>query len=284
MEEEKKSVSNTPKVIDTTPKVVQPKPKKTKAWLVVVVVILSLLLLGVSGYIVFTEFLQNQDDEVEVLEDDETEQEDSSTDDQEEEVSDTEEEEEDDGLNTFEGDVLRAELPDGWSVIEYFDGEGTDSLPGTEMVYEGLTALDIVSPDNRQVFTLQAVSGIGFIGCPQYAIFEDDNEAYRFEQESTSDELGETLNTIDYTDTEYEEFEWLGVTFRRVDDKYYYDTQEGTNYFEPPCVEGLLTLEGLYFTDEDGYIYESYFYGPTEDATDADLPTVDMILQSMELI
>jgi hypothetical protein len=152
------------------------------------------------------------------------------------------------------------------------------------MDYHGLTALDIVSPDTRQVFTLQAVSGIGFIGCPSYAIFDDDNISYRYQQESLSDDLGEELNTIDYTDTSYEEFDWLGVTFRRIGEKYYYDTQEGNNYFEPPCVDGLLTLEGLYFTDDDETIYESYFYGPTEDATEEDLPIVDQILESMELI
>lgn len=289
MAEEKKSVDNTPNQIDTTAKEVQTKPKKAKPWLVILVVILSLLLLGVSGYIIFTEFFQEPDEYITISEEEETEQEETPV---EETANETETEDDgdevaeddDEQLTTFEGEVLSAELPEDWQVIEYFDGDGTDSLPDTEMSYEGLTALDIVSPDNRQVFTLQGVSGIGFIGCPQYAIFEDDNEAYRFEQENTMDGLGEELDTTDYTDTEYVEFELLGVTFRRIDDKYYYDTQEGNNYFEPPCVEGLLTLEGLYFTDEDGYIYESYFYGPTEDATATDLPIVDSILESMELI
>lgn len=88
----------------------------------------------------------------------------------------------------------------------------------------------------------------------------------------------------DYTDTKYSEFEWLGITFRRVEKNYYYDTQEGNNYFESPCVTGLLTLEGLSYEDADGYKGEAYFYGPTEDATLSDLEIVDSILGSMELI
>jgi hypothetical protein len=195
-----------------------------------------------------------------------------------------ENEEQEQSYTTFEGEVITAQLPLGWNIIEYFDGDGTDSLPGEPSDYNGLTAIDIISDDNRQVFTLQAVSGIGFAGCPQYALFEDDNNVYKLEQETMNDEMGEAMEVLDYTDTEYVEFEFLGVTFRRVGDKYYYDTQEGNNYFEPPCVEGLLTLEGLYFTDESGYIYESYFYGPTEYTTDGDLPIIDDILESIELI
>jgi hypothetical protein len=49
-------------------------------------------------------------------------------------------------------------------------------------------------------------------------------------------------------------------------------------------VEGLLTLEGLYFTDESGYIYEAYFYGPTEYTIDDNLPIIDNILESIELV
>jgi hypothetical protein len=265
------------------------KVKKKKTGLVILVIFLGVVFVGLSGYIVFSEFI-NQPEEISV---DENEQEDQNEDnitvaeedeDQEEnEEEDTQEDDDKDTLTTFEGEVVTADLPEGWSIIEYFDGEGTDSLPGPAMEYEGLTALDIISPDNRQVFTLQAVSGIGFMGCPDYALFEDNNESYQMMHQNTNDEIGEEMNIIDYTDTEYVEFDWLDVTFRRIDDTYYYDTDEGNNYFEPPCFEGILTLEGLFFTDQDGYIYESYFYGPTEDSTLADLTVVDSILASMEI-
>jgi hypothetical protein len=269
----------------TPTEVKQPLPKKMKPWLVPLVVFLGILFLTVAGYIVYTEFFlqEDVDDDTEVVIEEENDFEVEDV----EIVEDEEEEEEMDeetSYSTFDGEVISAQLPEGWGIIEYFNGEGTDSLPGDDIDYSGLTAIDIVSPDNRQVFTIQAVSGIGFIGCPQYALFDDDNPGYQAEQQNASDEMGETLNILDYTDKDYIEFEFLDTTFRRIGDKYYYDTKEGNNYFEPPCVEGLLTLEGLYFTDESGFKYEAYFYGGTEDATLEDLEVVDEILESVELI
>jgi hypothetical protein len=271
---------------------VQPKEKGKNKVLVSLVIALSVILLVIVGYIVYIQFFK--EDVVDTTDNTQQEQEDitadTETEDVVDETEDGDEEEntvvevEDDGYTTFTGELLTAQLPEGWSIVEYFDGNGTESLPDMGLDYEGLTAIDIISPDSRQVFSIQAVSGIGFAGCPSYALFDDDNEAYRFEQESMSDDMGEPLNITDYTGQEYEEFEFLGVTFRRIDDKYFYDMKEGNNYFEPPCVEGLLTLEGLFFTDTDGTIYEAYFYGPTEDSTEDDLPIVDQILESVEII
>jgi hypothetical protein len=270
--------------------------KNNKTWLIALVTFLSILFLLIIGYIVYTQFIQpvdsiDQEATNTVEESEEKSNEETTTQPDSKNVCEIgdedcidENEEQEQSYTTFEGEVITAQLPLGWNIIEYFDGDGTDSLPGEPSDYNGLTAIDIISDNNRQVFTLQAVSGIGFAGCPQYALFEDDNNVYKLEQETMNDEMGEAMEVLDYTDTEYVEFEFLGVTFRRVGDKYYYDTQEGNNYFEPPCVEGLLTLEGLYFTDESGYIYESYFYGPTEYTTDGDLPIIDDILESIELI
>jgi hypothetical protein len=265
-----------------------------KKFLIISVIVLGVILTILTGYIVYTQFIKTPES---TTTKDNTTQEENTTDDSSTEQSEDtgvcevgeecptdEEETEEDTTTTFNGEVVTAELPEGWSIIEYFDGDGTESLPDMGLTYSGLTALDIINPENKQVFTLQGVSGIGFIGCPNYAVFDDDSPSYRAQQESASSEMGETLNTIDYTDTEYEEFEWLGATVRRIGDKYYYDTQEGNNYFEPPCVEGLITLEGLYFTDEDDYKYESYFYGPTDDSTSDDLVIIDQILQEMQLV
>lgn len=269
------------------------KKEGKKKYLAPLVITLSIILLLVISYIVYLQFFKkdtvnttnNNQQEEKSLEDSDTEDlvqnGKKDTDTNEDDAEAVEEESE---YTTFTGEVITAQLPEGWSIVEYFDGEGTESLPDMGLNYEGLTAIDIINPDSLQVFTIQAVSGIGFAGCPNYALFDDDGEAYRLQQESVSDDMGEPLNITDYTGTDYVEFEFLGVTFRRIDDKYFYDTQEGNNYFEPPCVEGLLTLEGLYFTDSDEYKYESYFYGPTEDATEDDLPIVDEILESIELI
>lgn len=300
MEESKNPPLDTNTVSPTTPVVEEKEinlntekkvrsPKRVSKWLVVVVVILSVLFFTVAGYIVYTNILNpapvTTEDDTDSTEDDSTDDEVCTVD---EDCDDTTEEEKDDDTEEsstieFEGDVISATLPDGWSIVEYFDGDGTESLP-EGMNFVGLTALDILNPGDEQVFTLQAVSGIGFVGCPEYPVFEDNGENYMFEQESASIDMGETLNTIDYTDSEYIEFEFLNTTFRRIGKKYFYDTQEGNNYFEPPCVDGLLTLEGLYFEDDDGYKYEAYFYGATEIATESDLLVVDTILPTLQII
>lgn len=264
---------------------IEPKGGKgKKKGIVILVIVLSLLFLILGGYIVYTEFFQEPEEQENTQE---TEEEDTDLgvcevgdEDCEEYIAAKPKDE----YTMFEGEVISAKLPKGWSIVEYFDGEGTESLPDMGGSYKGLTAIDIVNPKSKQVFTLQAVSGIGFVGCPNYALFEDDSPSYHAEQQSASDEMGDTLNIVDYRDQKYVEFEFLGVTFRRIGEKYFYDMKEGNNYFEPPCVEGVLTLEGLYFTDEEGHVYEAYFYGPTDDATSADLLVIDEILGSAELI
>jgi hypothetical protein len=271
------------------------KSSPTKKWLRILLIALAVILIFVAGYIIYKEFIKNdtttEENDTQITQDedpqynDETDlakENDTVCEVGEEDCEDEKDTEE--SSTSFEGEVISAQLPADWRIIEYFDGEGTESLPEEIGTYSGLTAIDIVNPDNLQVFSIQAVSGIGFAGCPSYPLFEDDNESYRIVQEGVSDEMGETLNIVDYTDKEYVEFEFLGVTFRRIGGQYFYDTLEGNNYFEPPCVEGLLTLEGLYFTDDDGYKYEAYFYGPTEDSTTKDLVVVDEILESIELI
>lgn len=265
--------------------VVTDRPKKKRKGLIILVVVLSILFLALGGYIVYIEFFQEAVEQ-DLIQDMEEEDTDLGVC----EVGDEDCEEEDvvvkpeEKYTMFEGEIISAKLPKGWSIVEYFDGEGTESLPEEMGEYSGLTAIDIINPNNLQVFTLQAVSGIGFVGCPNYALFDDDSPSYHAEQQSASDEMGDTLKITDYTNEDYIEFEFLGVTFRRIGEKYFYDMVEGNNYFEPPCVEGLLTLEGLYFTDENGHIYEAYFYGLTEDATTADLLVIDEILGSVDLI
>lgn len=185
---------------------------------------------------------------------------------------------------TITGEVITTEVPNGWSVVEYMDGNGTDMLVGGGTTYTGLTALEIVNPDNEVVFRMKAIDGIGFAGCGDYAIFSDDNPSYYQEQVNANTETGVTMAEHDYTNTAYSEFEWLGTTMRRIGSTYYYDTEEGNNYFEPPCVPSLITLEGLYFISSGGYTGEAYSYGLTNLAASSEYETVDQILESMEVI
>ena len=182
----------------------------------------------------------------------------------------------------FTGEYITATLPEGWNIIEYTDGDGTDMLTDT-LTYTGLTGIEILNADSEVVFTIEAVYGIGFAGCGDYAVFLDDNQSYYDEQRAMNDEIGEAMNEHDFTNTEYSEFVWFGTTMRRIEDTYYYDTINGDSYFEPSCTPSLKTLSGLTF-EVDGYTGDAYSYGLTNNATESEYTTVDGILESMEVI
>ncbi|MFA5622665.1 MAG: hypothetical protein WC981_00280 [Candidatus Dojkabacteria bacterium] len=181
----------------------------------------------------------------------------------------------------YEGETVKALLPDGWSIEEYYDGEGTDSLV-EDAVYEGFTGLKI-KKGTEEIFSVRAVSGIGFIGCPMYAKFSDYNPSHLELNQSMADEIGEPMNITDYTSTQYSEFKWLDRDFRRIGLTYFYDEEPNNDYFEAPCVSGVLTIDGLNFTDTDGFTGEAYFYGASMNASEEDLLVVDKILDSMTL-
>jgi len=181
------------------------------------------------------------------------------------------------------GDIVSVTVPEGWTLVEYTNGDGTTMLSGGG-TYTGLTGLKIFNPQNENVFSMMAVSGIGFAGCSDYAKFSDESESYYQEQVSNNTDSGITMEEHDYTSTVYSEFDWLGTTIRRITDLYYYDTKEGNNYFEPPCVPGLIVLEGLTFEDSFGYVGEAYFYGLEDIAETSEYEIVDDILESMETV
>jgi hypothetical protein len=265
---------------------------KKKSPLPIIIATLSFLILVIVGVIVYFQFFNAKDNTT--TDDVNTNVEDtddvSNTSDvtdgvcsiDEENCDDTEEVESTE-MTDFSGNVLSAQLPKGWRLIEYMDGEGTDYLIEDE-TYTGLTGLAIVNPDSKRVFSMMAVTGIGFAGCPVYAQFEDDNPSYFAEMEDAAMVVDGTWDVKDYTNVTYSEFEFLGTTIRRINKDYYYDAREGNNYFEPPCVDGVIGLEGLMFTDSGGYDGEAYFYGAEDTATEVDLDIVDTILESVKLV
>lgn len=251
-------------------------PKRKKLF-IGLIALLVLVVLTVLGFLIYNYFFSGNGEEIDNTEEQGIE--DVIVDEEEEEEEDIEEE----VLSLYQGEYINARLPEDWRIIEYTDGDGTESLPDyTE--YTGLTAIDIINPENKQVFSIQAVSGIGFTECFDYPIFPDNNPEYMQEQKEMNEEMGEELTTIDYTNTPYSEFLFLNTRFRRVGRKYFYDTKTDSNNFEPPCVEGILNIEGLNFKDSENYRYEAYFYGPTEEAMDNDLLVIDQILSTITLV
>ena len=292
--EEKKVATVEEKVEKTKTKektIPEVKEEKKKKWGVVLLIVgLFLVILGLASYILYpyvesvleelTPTLEEESDTEETAKEDTDE---ITAEEDTDETTTDEIVEEEDTDEVITGDNVSATVPEGWNLVEYMDGDGTTMLSGGG-TYTGLTGLKIFNPQSENVFSMMAVSGIGFAGCSDYAKFSDESISYYQEQVSNNSQAGITMEEHDYTSTVYAEFDWLGTTMRRITDLYYYDTKEGNNYFEPPCVPGLIVLEGLTFEDSFGYVGEAYFYGLEDIAEVSEYETVDSILESMEAI
>lgn len=262
----------------TTPPVPTPSEPKPKgnASLVVLCVILGLIIVCLLTYIAYQKGLV----EIPFLEKANT----KTNTQTEETADDTSGEETESATETFTGEVVSATLPEGWTIEEYFDGEGSDTLV-EGVTYTGLTGLKIFNAEDEEMLWLKAVNGIGFAGCNEYYAFEDDNPEYRQEMEDIADEMSDTLNINDFSSMPYTEFEWLGHTTRRVAQRFFQDDEEGNEYFEAPCFNIVVTLDGVSFedADSDGPAYTAYFYKFPEDITGDQLVQIDGILESMEV-
>lgn len=245
-----------------------PSPKK-KLSKIFLFILIPLLFIGIAYYLIFPLNLLEKLGSVDS----------NSTNEQ------GEEEEEDNSstlLVDFEGEYISTEIPEGWSIVEYEDGEGTNMLtPGIE--YTGLTGLKIFK-NTTEIFYMQAVSGLGFSGCPFYAKFEDESTSYYQQILENNEVSGDTVTVTNYTNTEYEEFTWLGVPFRRIAKVYVYDIIPGNSYFESACVPSLVSFYDLtLYRLGEGPGSSVYDYGAKESATGEDLLVVDQILQDMVL-
>jgi hypothetical protein len=255
-----------------------PTTKSKDIWVVLLNIFLALITIFLLGYIAYKNGYIDLDNILKPKDSGSQEQEDNEVDESEEEQEE-EDIEEESSFTTYEGSVLSAITPDGWTIVEYMDGDGTDMLVDG-LTYTGLTGLKVFNGSDT-ILEMIAVSGIGFIGCPELPIFEDSSEEYLEEQEGYNEVSGTDLVTYDYTDTEYSNFKWFGKDFRRVNTALYFDTVEDNEYFEPQCEGGLVIVPGFSFKDSDGYEGVAYFYGIMEDATDEQLEVLDGILASM---
>ena len=294
VKEEEKKVATVEEKVEETKAEVKTIPekkdkKKKKGGIVLLIIGLFLVILGLVSYILYPyveSFIEELTPTLEEESDiEETEEEDTDEVTAEEDTDETTTDEivEEDTDEVITGDYVSVTVPEGWTLVEYMDGDGTTMLNSGD-AYTGLTGLKIFNPQSENVFSMMAVSGIGFAGCSDYAKFSDESISYYQEQVSNNSQAGITMEEHDYTSTVYAEFDWLGTTMRRITDLYYYDTKEGNNYFEPPCVPGLIVLEGLTFEDSFGYVGEAYFYGLEDIAEVSEYEIVDSILESMETI
>ena len=135
--------------------------KRSNRMKILIVTLSCLLFLAIGYYLIFTLDVFRKggdelDNEEEIV--------------QQEEVDNIEED-----TTLFTGKYISATLPNGWSIEEYENGQGSTML-NTQETYSGLTGLKIFKED-VELFSMQAISGLGFAGCSNYAKFLDENTA-----------------------------------------------------------------------------------------------------------
>jgi hypothetical protein len=270
MKEKENGVSNPP-----VSKVSPEEGKGRDMAVVILNIFLAIVTVALLGYIAYRNGYINLDNILNVQEE---------VKDQEEEIQDEQstdfvEQEDPLVLETYEGEYLSAIVPLEWSIVEHTDGEGTEMIAGT--ISTGLTGIQILHR-GVEIMKLEGVSGIGFVGCRELPRFLDSSPEYEQMQKELNEEIqAEEIEYLDYTDTPYSEFEWLGKRFRRIGAALYYDTIEGDVYFQPQCEVSFFRIEAFGFEDEDGYVGDTYMYTISQTATAEELETLDDILVSM---
>ncbi len=213
-----------------------------------------------------------------------------------EDVENTEEEnleeeevenEEDVETTTYTGDTFQAELPQDWTMIEYYDGDGSESMV-SGVDYSGLTGFE-VRKNNIMVFKVSAVSGIGGVqGCSDIHKFADTSMTYVNEIINLSAEVGTTTNIVDYTSVDYSAITYLDRVLCRVNKTFFWDMNTATASFDTNCgLDGsAFPMGDVEFVMDEGTPMESssglYWYDVSDTASAGDLTTLETILESVE--
>ena len=180
-------------------------------------------------------------------------------------------------LVKFQGEYLTTEIPQGWSIKEFKNGEESDMV--TEGVqYSGLTKFEI-SHESKDLFKLEILDGVGSVGCSQIVLFKDSPEDFEEKQNQQNEEIGIQANVLDYTDTKYSEISLFGTELRRVETKVFYDTDSSTNTFEAQCESNWISIPELNKVSPVSYFNLSV----SQEATLDELTILDSILESMKL-
>lgn len=190
---------------------------------------------------------------------------------------------------TYTGDIVSAELPAGWNIVEYFDGDGSETLvQGVD--YSGLTGLEILKED-EVVFAVRGVSGIGGISaCSDLVVFTDTAVGY---VDNITDEAalaGITTTTLSILDDDLVEIDFLGTRLRRVSRTYYWDMDTTSDSFDTNCgLDGsAFPFTGVSFYSDLGKVTENeiatYWYELSDTAPMSDLEVLDAILASFVVL
>jgi hypothetical protein len=190
---------------------------------------------------------------------------------------------------TFEGDYITAELPQGWTIVEYTDENGSDMIMDG-MTYSGLVGLKVFNPNSDEMFYLKAVDGIGGLaGCDEVYQFTDSAVAYLGLGNDLTGISGVTPTIVDLTAQTYSEYTLLGFNIRRIDREIYRDAYDsdyaGFNagcgidqfVFELSTLSYERTIAG---SVDSGHTYS---WEIPSSAPLTDLDTLDDILESLSI-
>ena len=183
----------------------------------------------------------------------------------------------------FKGKKIEGVVPDGWTVKEYFDGNGSDILTAG-VSYHGLTGIKVFNAQHKDIFKMEAVYGIGGVGaCSKYFKFSDDNTQYYNQILSDAQTVGMTVSVVDLSNTTYSSFTFLNKKFRRIGTDLYWDTMPGNNTFEAGCgmQKDLLVFNQLSWI-ADNEVHHDYHIAIYNSPSNSDLQQLDNVLSSIQ--
>jgi hypothetical protein len=289
-------VEESPKITPEVKEREKGKEVKKKIPVLVVVIIMGVALLAAGVYAGYSFSKLNQ--EAEDADDQEILEEEIEEEVEEEEDEEIEEEVEEVQTVEFSGDYITSEIPQGWEIIEYEDGFGSEML--MEMTdYEGLTGISISTDSGDEILKVYAVMGIGGTNlCSTVAQFSDTPQAYIGEiNQRTSDyNVGVTPQepmpvVVQIADEDYTAFDFVDFRGRRVGTDFYWNDLDNNNpnEFHPLCglEAGVLAFESLTFDYDSGFGVEegnSYSVEIVGQPSEADLLLLDSVMDNIQVI
>lgn len=270
-------------------KPIEQKTNKTGLVLLVGCILFFCMLMLCAGGIVF---LATQSENIENEENTNQGSEDEETDLIEDELELNESEQIEEDMEIFEGEYISAELIAGWTIVEYEDGQGGYGLL-SDGDYQGLTAIVVRDPDGNDVYSIEAVNGVGGVdACQMIWTFDDTSEIYIQQKQDAYAEVypGQTSLVVEQSPGEYQDFELLGRRGRLHDGVIFWDATNTSLSFDPNCgMPASLPLGvGLSFDYQAGPgqfadTLTSYFLTPKDGMENADTEALVSILGSIEV-
>jgi hypothetical protein len=185
----------------------------------------------------------------------------------------------------YSGKYINTELPKGWRIVEYENGDGSDIVKLG--IYTGLTGISVFTDENAKIFKIDAVDGIGGPDyCEKLVSFKDTPASYIEHIKQNIHEIAGEMIVEEIPENMYTEFTFLDYRARRVGSVIYWDSLKNTNLneFHTLCgIESLLLMfENLSFGCND-YICDSYEVRIEGNHTEEKLSMLERILDGMVL-